>query len=41
MNNVLNWLCSQLASFYAASISALPQQWQKCVSVEEQYVEKE
>jgi histone-lysine N-methyltransferase SETMAR len=40
-HGALNWLHSQPTSFCAASIVALPWQWQKCVSVEGQYLEKE
>jgi hypothetical protein len=40
-SGVMNWLRSQPAFFCVADISALPRRWQKCVSIEGQYLEKE
>jgi hypothetical protein len=40
-HGVLNWLCSQDKTFYAAGISNLPGRWKKCVAVKGEYLEKE
>jgi hypothetical protein len=40
-HGVLNWLRSWYETFYAAGISNLPGQWEECVSVKGEYLEKE
>jgi hypothetical protein len=39
--DIVNWLCSQDKTVYAAGISSLPGRWKKCVNVKGEYLEKE
>lgn len=39
-HSTLKWLCYQDKTFYAAGISNLPEPWNKCVSVKQEYIEK-